>query len=263
MSVYSPEERNSNLNKAPTTYIDESRNFHSGINNSGYRPSNIHSEQMAAELGAHAHKVVYERLNEVFSHDNVCFRIMNDSQYLATMANAPKELGYAVIHKYKPIDFDNVRYRLDNIFYNDRCFLRLVIDNEATERFAEERIAKLYDGLVDKPSEKSLVDTICEIFVDANKDQTTQILEAIALLKKKDTSTNKTAENKPETPERDKQKDLKESLKTGSDWNRGPFTLTSDVKTPRPFYLNTHFVGLMAEQYIVHNHPTLGFLIVL
>lgn len=263
MAFYSAEERNSDLNKAPKTYIDQSRNLHSGINNPSYRPSNIHSEQMVAELGAHAYKVVYERLDEILNRDKVCFQILSDSHYRAIMADAPKELDYAVIHKYRPIDFDGARYRLDNIFYNNRCFLRLVIDNEATERFAEERAAELYDGLTNKPSEKLLVDVIRDIFADANKDQTTQILEAVALLKKKDTSTNKTAESNPEKPEHDKQKDLKEHLQKASQTNRGLFSPCDNVKVPEPFYLNKHFVALMAEQYIVHNHPTLGFLIVL
>lgn len=263
MSFYSAEERNSNLNNAPKTYIDQARNIRPEASRPGGHPSHIYSNQIETHFGQDAHKVVYERLNEILNHNKVCFQILSDMHYHTIMADVPKELDYAVINKYHPIDFNGARYRLDNIFYNNRCFLRLVIDSEATERFAEERVAELYDGLVNKQSEKLLVDVIRDIFADANKDQTTQILEAVALLKKKDTSTNKAAENKPETPERDKEKDLRESLKTESVWNNSPFTPTSNVKAPQPFYLNKHFVGLMAEQYIVHNHPTLGFLIVL
>lgn len=160
----------------------------------------------------------------------------------------PKELDYVVLKKFTPIDFNGARYRFDNIYYNERSFIRIVMDDKATEQLIQEIHQDRYSGLVEG-QESNLVKEVVDALMSQSEDQTARILNAIALLKKKPVP-GEEKEEQLKVPAQEKKIDQ-------------PFLPTDNFVSPVAFYENEHFLGLMSREYMVHKHPKLGFLIAL
>lgn len=238
------------------TYVDTRRG---NIGNAPSRRAFDEAEYLRNEAAV-ALTLVGERITEVLQSGNCQTYIRDDIQYRVIMSKKPKDLNYAVLHKYRGIGVGETWYRFDNIYYNDRCFLRLVIDHEATESHAAESFEKLYGGLIEQPEEKLLVDVIRDILKSETRTQTAQILEALAAAKKKPAQADATEK----TEKRDDVKKEALNAKPGhqDSWNQHFSPVESSTKL-EPIYNNAYFISELAKQFIVHNHPALGLLIAL
>lgn len=249
---------NTQCNKQPEnpTYVDTRRG---NIGNAPSRRAFDEAEYLRNEAAA-ALTLVGARITEVIQSGGCQTYMHDENQYREIMSKKPKDLNYAVLHKYRDIDVGEVQYRFDNIYYNDRCFLRLVIDYQATESLAVERFEKLYGDLIGQPEEKLLVDAIRDMLKSETRTQTAQIMEALAAAKKKAAQ--------PDAPEKAEQRNdvKKESLnaRPGQEdgWNQR-FTPVGPYGKPEPIYNNVYVISELTKQFIVHNHPTLGLLIAL
>jgi len=201
---------------------------------------------------------INERIDSTLANGCVTSHWVGDEQARLFLSNRPANLDHTVIHRYNNIEKQGVSYRFDNIIYQDRFYLRIVRDDEETIRRLKEATDHLYKGLVHEEQLPELADVIRDIFNDVTKDSTQQVLDAIALLKKKDTK------QEPTKKVDDGMDHLRTSEARQAAAAREPlFTPPVEPDLPKPFYNNVYFVGLIAERFIVHNHPTLGFLVAL
>lgn len=234
--------------EAPKTYVDhrveDRERYHSGPYYETYSSNDPRDRE---QFGKDAHHFIAPLINEIISQRKA--RVIFRQEQIKDLWNdRPKNLDYVVLQMYQPIDFAGDRYRFDNIFYNQRSFVRIVLDKQATKKLKEDVYYERYAGLVEEP-DSDLVRQVADALMAQSEDQTTRILNAIALLNKKPVPGAHTAEQ------------LK--MATQEKKPEPAFQPVNDFKTAVPFYEVEHFLGLMSREYMVHKHPTLGFLIAL